>query len=163
MDSNASGVSEFWVIVTAIGVIATAVVTAIFGFLNLRNTTLYNLPKPIATTRRFPGDGASWMELKVRSMGDGPEWEIRSVSVRGLLRRRFLARAKPIGSDPFGQIEGYEADGKWHRSIKLVEYSNSCVVVIHSDAPDFSLSVNISLSSAPSKRSSVVTRYKAAE
>ena len=53
---------SFWEVVTAVGVIATAVVTAVFGYLRRRDTTVYNLPVPSVRYGRSTA-GTSWIEF----------------------------------------------------------------------------------------------------
>ena len=147
--------------IIGVGVATVAVMgtVALVGYLNLRNTTLYNLPKLIPKTTR-PPDGDPWMELSVKAQDGRPEWLICSVAVCSMWPHKYLAGAVPGERDSYNQVAGYRPDGQWRRRIRIDPPAQWCVVAIHSEAPDCSISVNICLSSAPSKRTSLDVRYR---
>ena len=75
--------------VTAIGVVATAVVTS----LNRRDTTLYNLPAPSVMYGRLL-DGSTWIDFEIKSAEGRPNWGVVSIDMPRnwrWRRNRFLS------------------------------------------------------------------------
>ena len=150
--------------VTAVGVVATALVAS----LNRKDTTLYNLPTLTVRQGRLL-DGSVWIRFETEAAQGRPEWAVVSIDVRGNWRlSRILCdggilcdqgdpRMWNPGSIPFD----YKDDVPWHRRIVYDLLVARGIVLIHSDAPEYvSLRYNISLRSAPSKRTSLVERYR---
>ena len=153
--------------VTAIGVVATAVVTS----LNRRDTTLYNLPAPSVMYGRLL-DGSTWIDFEIKSAEGRPNWGVVSIDMpRNWRRRRLLcdgvvlcAQGDPRMWYPQGIPFDFKDDVLWQHRLTYDPPITRGIVLIHSDAPELlSLRYNICLSSAPSKRSSLVVRYRVQE
>ncbi len=160
----------FWEVVTAVGVIATALATSMFGYLHYRNSTLYNLPGR-SIRRGTLLDGSAWIDFEIKNAEGRPDWEVISANVRRNWRRRRVLCDGNIewveGHPSMWTPESFPFDLKervsWDSRIAYDPPTTQVVVLVHPDAPDCSISFNICLSSAPSNRSSFVTRYKARE
>ena len=60
------------------------------GYLNYRNTTLYNLPVPSVMHGRLL-DGSAWIDFEIKSAEGRPSWEVVSIDMPRSRRNRFLS------------------------------------------------------------------------
>ena len=157
----------FWTVVTAVGVFVTAVVTAVFGYLQSRNTTLYNLPT-LAIRHDKLMDGSVWIDFQVKSVEGRPDWDVGSITVcRNWRRRRLLcdgtllcAQGDPRLWSPMNIPFDYKDQAPWRQRLVYDPPVTRGIVLIHAEAPPFvSLRFTVCLSSSPRKRSSIVKRY----
>ena len=156
--------------VTAIGVVATVVVTS----LNRRDTTLYNSPAPSVMYGRLL-DGSTWIDFEIKSAEGRPNWGVVSIDMPRNWRWRPAADSSAM---EWSCAPKETPVCGTRRASRLISRTMCCgstalpnappitrgIVLIHSDAPELlSLRYNICLSSAPSKRSSLVVRYRVQE
>ena len=147
--------SEFWEVVTAVGVIATAMVTAVYGYLRRRDTAVYNLPVPSVRYGRSTA-GTSWIEFKLTEAPGRPAWVVTVAAIhRNWRRRRYLTLACRQVIDNRRFIE-YEALGEWQRVAYFKPSSKEGVIMVHSDAPDCFISLKVALVSRPTTNSHVL-------
>ena len=158
----------FWAIVgVGIATVTVMGIAALMGYLNYRNTTLYNLPVPSVMHGRLL-DGSAWIDFEIKSAEGRPSWEVVSIDMPRSRRNRFLSDGLVLCSQgdprmwyPQGIPFDFKDDVLWQHRLIYEPPITRGIVLIHSDAPDLvSLRYNIRLRSAPSKRSSLVERYR---
>ena len=131
-----------WQIVTAVGVIATALI-ALLQFRYLRSRDLPaviavvhqqrdDLPHKIAVVHQQHDDLPHKMDFKLL---DANKWMIAGIRIRGACKPHLTLTSNPTRNE-YGEFVGYLSDGPWQRRITFDPPVSSGFVLLRSDVHD---------------------------
>ena len=144
--------SELLSIVATVGVV-TSIWISLRAYRVSAAQVLPRLAVGTGAVRSIKGNGFRYIEFEAESVLGRPDWMVVGASLRwDWRRRRFLSHGYSMYSeeDDFGQtFHHYEPIKPWERRIFFDQPVKAGVIMIHGDAPDCDVSLEIVLSTSP--------------